>query len=52
MKLPRLNRQQRGLLAGFGANGSVLFVGYGLTDQPVATIPMTWKLRGCIMFVS
>lgn len=47
-----MNSRQRALLSGFAANLSVLLVGYGMSEQPLATLPMTWKLRMCIMVSS
>jgi len=48
----RINLRQRGVVAGFFSNLAIVLVGFGLADQPVMTLPMTWSLRAGIMLVS
>lgn len=45
----RVNGRQRSLLAGFFSNIAVVLVGFGLADQPLLTLPVTWGLRAGMM---
>ena len=47
----RLNGRQQTLLAGFFANLAIVFVGLGLTDQPVVNHDMTINVRGGMMIL-
>jgi hypothetical protein len=48
----RLSVRQREIVSGFSSNLALLFFGFGPADQPVATLPMTWPLRGCMLMVA
>lgn len=50
--IPMLSRDQRHILAGFFANGAVLFLGLTLSDQPIVAHPMTGGMRVVMMGLS